>query len=54
MRSRQVVRTFKEVAIRLLVEGAKAAAEPAVMARMAVMNFMLLVVSLALFRLLRL
>ena len=54
MHSRQVVRTFKEVAIRLLVEGAKAAAEPAVMARMAVMNFMLLVVSLALFRLLRL
>jgi hypothetical protein len=52
--SRQVVRTFKEVAIRLLVEGAKAAAEPAVMARMAVMNFMLLVDSLALFRLSRL
>ena len=30
--------------MRLLVEGAKAAAEPAVMARMAVVNFMVLVV----------
>ena len=39
-----VGRTFKEVAMGLLVEGAKAAAEPAVMAIMAVVNFMLLVV----------
>ena len=45
-----VVRTFKEVAMRLLVEGAKAAAEPAVMARMAVVNFMVLVVVVVLVR----